>query len=247
MSEPSVSAWCVNTRQSRRSKRRGILRAMLQKERRPLGNQSREGRSVEKEDSSSRRRLTARPKHPDFRERASLRGAVKERRSWSNRKTQNKVSSLFCARFDDMGCSKLSKEGSPRASFSRRRGLPKAGSRTKHPASALHLEASARAAFREMSRKRLSREAPSSLWAASSQLLDVTVFPALTQGAGLKTGESWSGKKSGKKKAAQSLARGSADDAARWHGSFRTRTAGTPARGSSTVKSRASFRKECPR
>jgi len=195
VSEPSVSAWCVNTRQSRRSKRRGILRAMLHKERRPLGNQFREGRSVEKEDSSSRRRLTARPKHPDFRERASLRGAVKERKSWSNRKTQNKVSSLFCARFDDMGCSKLSKEGNLRASFSRRRGLPKAGSRTKHPASVLHLEASARAASREN-----SREAPSSLWAASSQLLDVTVFPALTQGAGLKTGESWSGKKVGRRK-----------------------------------------------
>lgn len=52
-------------------------------------------------------------------------------------------------------------------------------------------------------------------------------------------------KKPGNKKAAQSLARGSADDAARWHGSFQTRTAGTLARGSSTVKNRASLRKEC--
>lgn len=136
----------------------------------------------------------------------------------------------FCARFDDMGCSKLSKEGSPRASFSRRRGLPKAGSRTKHHASALHLEASARAAFREK-----SREAPSSLWAASSQLLDVTAFPALEKGRP-KNRRNPARKKSGKKKAAQSLARGSADDAARWHGSFETRTAGTPARGSSRFK-----------
>jgi len=39
------------------------------------------------------------------------------------------------------------------------------------------LEASARAAFWEQSQK-----APSSLWAASSQLLDVTVFPALVKG-----------------------------------------------------------------
>jgi hypothetical protein len=35
---------------------------------------------------------------------------------------------LLYSRFDDMGCSKLSKEGSPRASFARRRGLSKAGS-----------------------------------------------------------------------------------------------------------------------
>jgi hypothetical protein len=49
VSEPSASAWCVNTRQIRRSKRRGILRAMLDNERRPLGNQSRECRSVDEE------------------------------------------------------------------------------------------------------------------------------------------------------------------------------------------------------
>lgn len=92
-------------------------------------------------------------------------------------KRRKRFPAFFCTRFDDMGCSKLSKEGSPRASFSRRRGLPKAGSRTKHHASALRLEASARAAFWEKSRK-----APSSLWAASSQLLDVTAFPVLEPG-----------------------------------------------------------------
>lgn len=50
-------------------------------------------------------------------------------------------------------------------------------------ASALHLEASARAAFWEQSQK-----APSSFWAASSQLLVVTAFPIL----GRKTeGKKW--------------------------------------------------------
>lgn len=219
MSEPSASAWCVNTRQIRRLKRRGILRAMLSHERRPLGNQFREGRSVEKEDSSSRRRLTARPKHPDFRERASLRGAVKERRSWSNRKTRERFPAFFCTRFDDMGCSKLSKEGSPRASFSRRRGLPKAGSRTKplrrpftwrlRPVLLLGRNLG-------KLRHRSGRRARS----CSTSPLSPFSVERLRE-------------KNGKKKAAQSLARGSADDAARWHGSLQTRTAGTPARGSS--------------
>jgi len=73
-------------------------------------------------------RLTARPKHSDFRERIFLRGKIKERRSWSKRKnggskTRNRFRSkrgspgFSRSRSDDRGCSKLSKEGSQRASF----------------------------------------------------------------------------------------------------------------------------------
>lgn len=61
-------------------------------------------------------------------------------------------------------------------------------------ASALHLEASARAAFWEQSQK-----APSSLWAASSQLLDVTAFPVLSRKIEEKNGQKSQGRRKRRK------------------------------------------------
>lgn len=128
MSEPSASAWCVNTRQIRRLKRRGILRAML-----ILGgvrwvtSSERAGRSKKKIlllDADLRHD----PSTLIFERGFPFAGQSRNEGLGRIGKRRKRFPAFFCTRFDDMGCSKLSKEGSPRASFARRRGLPKAGS-----------------------------------------------------------------------------------------------------------------------
>lgn len=134
-------------------------------------------------------------------------------------KRRKRFPAFFCTRFDDMGCSKLSKEGSPRASFSRRRGLPKAGSRTKPMRRPFTWRLRPVLLFGRNLGKLRHRSGRRARSCSTSPLSPFSVERLR--------------EKNGKKKAAQSLARGSADDAARWHGSLQTRTAGTPARGSS--------------
>lgn len=150
-------------------------------------------------------------------------------------KRRKRFPASFCTRFDDMGCSKLSKEGSPRASFSRRRGLPKAGSRTKHARRPFTWRLRPVLLFARNLGKLRHRSGRRARSCSTSPL------SPLWKRAGLKNRRNPARKKSGKKKAAQSLARGSADDAARWHGSLQTRTAGTPARGSSWLKAERRF------
>jgi len=209
MSEPLVSAWCVNTRQSRRYKRRGILRAMLVTSGVLGGPVGRRRRFLLLGD-----RLTARPKHPDFRERASLRGAAKERKSPVDVENVRRALQAFIT-------PKSATEG---ARGFRRRGAhaqrsPGDGARQKRAAERGKSVGPLLGGFGPCcsflaGSSCAGDELPTSLWAASSQLLDVTAFPALASRRRLQNRRILARKKSGKKKAAQSLARGSADDAA---------------------------------
>ena len=208
----------------------------------------REGRSVEKEDSSSRRRLTARPKHPDFRERASLRGEPPRRalaRAWANEglgrigKRKNRFPAFFAPGSMTWGARSFRRRGAHALRF------PGDGACQKQAAE----RSIARRPFTWRLRpvllfeKYLAREYLGKLRHRSgrrARSCSTSPLSPLWKRAGLKNRRNPARKKSGKKKAAQSLARGSADDAARWHGSFETRTAGTPARGSSRFHSRRS-------
>lgn len=81
----------------------------------------------------------------------------------------------------------------------------------------------------------VSCKLPTSLWAASSQLLDVTAFPALEKGRPKKP-EKPSQEKKWEEEGGAKPREGLRRRCRRWHGFSRTRTAGTPARGSSAVK-----------
>lgn len=193
-------------------------------------------------------RLTARPKHPEFRDRVSLRGAAKKRSSPVDVENVRRAFQAFITPAPTT-------EGA--RSF-RRRGAhahrsPGDGACQKQAAERSKCVGPLLGGFGPCcsfsGKVFLQRdEIPTSLWAASSQLLDVTAFPNW-QKAGFKTGKTWPGK-IGKKKAALKPREGLRRRCRRKHGFSKkklganrkirigSRTAGTPARGTSTEKNR---------
>jgi len=135
-------------------------------------------------------RLTARPKHPDFRERVSLRGAAKERRSPVDVENVRRA---------------LQALATPRSTTEGARGFRRRGAHARRSPGDGACQKQAAERSKSVgpllgglgpccSQDRKACGLPISLWAASSQLLDVTVFPMASQKLG-KTWEQESGAK----------------------------------------------------
>lgn len=132
-------------------------------------------------------RLTARPKHSDFRERISLRGEIKERRSSVEADTSRKALQAFRESVSmTEGARSFRRRGALALRFS-----PETGARQKRAAERSKRDGPSLGGFDPrylVSPRRLGLEAirvdqiPSLFWAASLQLLDVTAFPPKKRG-----------------------------------------------------------------
>jgi len=135
-------------RQSRRNKKaRHSPGNAHSHERRLLVHQIREGRSAGEEvllllcD-----RLTTRPKHSDFRERISLRGEIKERRSSVEANTSRQALQAFRGSASmTEGARSFRRRGAIALRFPQKWGPIKSGQRNDANAKALHLEVSTHA------------------------------------------------------------------------------------------------------